>query len=144
MWGVDRTAFAGSRQVARRPCHLNRAQGHGKRASTAPAYNPLLPATLTEASPETVAALVPRWHVVLLDDDEHTYAYVVEMLGSVFGHARPKAFRMAEEVDASGRVIVWTGPRETAEFKQERVHGYGSDPRIAACKGSMSAVLEPA
>jgi ATP-dependent Clp protease adaptor protein ClpS len=47
-------------------------------------------------------------------------------------------------VDTLGRVIVWTDSREVAEFKQERVHAYGADSRIRACKGSMSAVLEPA
>ena len=33
--------------------------------------------------------------------------------------------------------------REPAEFKQERIHGYGADPRIQRCHGSMSATLEP-
>lgn len=87
--------------------------------------------------------IAPRWNVVLLDDDDHTYAYVVEMLGAVFGHSHATAYRMAVEVDTTGRVIVWTGPRETAEFKQERIHGYGADPRVRRCRGSMSAVLEP-
>jgi ATP-dependent Clp protease adaptor protein ClpS len=104
--------------------------------------------TLTEVAPREgtreETALAPRWNVVLLDDDEHSYAYVVEMLGAVFGHSRARAYRMAQEVDRTGRVIVWTGAREVAEFKQERIHGYGADPRIASCRGSMSAVLEPA
>jgi len=100
--------------------------------------------TLTKEAVEERTELAARWHVVLLDDDEHTYAYVIEMLGDLFGHPPPKAYRMAVEVDRTGRVIVWTGAREVAEFKQERVHGYGADARIRACKGSMSAVLEPA
>jgi ATP-dependent Clp protease adaptor protein ClpS len=100
--------------------------------------------TLTEGAVQERTALASRWHVVLLDDDEHTYAYVVEMLGAVFGHSPSTAYRMAVEVDKTGRVIVWTGAREVAEFKQERVHGFGADARIRTCKGSMSAVLEPA
>ena len=91
----------------------------------------------------TVTRLAPRWSVVLLDDDQHTYAYVIEMLGALFGHARARAYRLAEEVDHSGRAVLWTGPREVAEFKQERVHGYGADPRLPGSVGSMSAVLEP-
>jgi len=83
-----------------------------------------------------------RWNVVLLDDDDHTYAYVVEMLGAIFGHDAATAFRMASEVDGTGRVIVFTGPRETAEFKQGRIHAYGPDPRIPRCAGAMSAVIE--
>ena len=100
--------------------------------------------TLTEAAVKEKTLLAPRWHVVLLDDDEHTYDYVVEMLGAVFGHARAKAYRMAVEVDKTGRVIVWTGALEVAEFKQERVHAYGADARVRVCAGGMSAVLEPA
>jgi ATP-dependent Clp protease adaptor protein ClpS len=64
------------------------------------------------------------------------------MLGALFGHARAKAFSLAQEVDRAGRAIVWTSHREAAELKQEQIHAYGSDPRIAHCRGSMSAVLE--
>jgi len=99
----------------------------------------VLPAT--ERATET--RLAPRWNVVLLDDDDHSYAYVIEMLGALFGYPQARAFLLAEEVDRSGRAVLWTGPREVAEFKQERVHGYGADPRIPSCRGSMSAVLEP-
>ncbi len=86
----------------------------------------------------------PLWHVVLLDDDEHTYAYVIEMLNRLFGHTPEKAYRMACEVDHTGRVIVDTAVYEQAEFKQQQIHGFGADWRIPTCKGSMTAVLEPA
>ena len=100
--------------------------------------------TLLEEATEEKTELASRWNVILLDDDDHTYEYVIEMLGAVFGHPTPTAFRMAVEVDRTGRVIVWTGAREVAEFKQERVHGYGADERISGCQGSMTAVIEPA
>jgi ATP-dependent Clp protease adaptor protein ClpS len=86
----------------------------------------------------------PRWHVVLLDDDEHTYDYVIEMLGAIFGHQPEKAYRMAREVDTTGRVIVETTVLERAEFKQQQIHAYGADWRIERCQGSMTAVLERA
>ena len=86
----------------------------------------------------------PLFHVVLLDDDDHTYDYVIEMLVGIFGHARAKAYTMACEVDASGRVIVDTTSKERAELKRDQIHAYGSDPRIARCQGSMSAEIEPA
>ena len=88
--------------------------------------------------------LQPPYHVVLLDDQDHTYEYVIEMLGKVFGHGRDKAFQMAQEVDASGRCIVYTDSLERAEFKRDQIHGYGADPRIPRCKGSMSAIVEAA
>lgn len=84
------------------------------------------------------------WHVVLLDDDDHTYDYVIEMLCSIFGYTIMKAYKMAVEVDNHKRVIVATCHLEVAEMRQEQIHEYGPDWRIPACKGSMSAVLEKA
>ncbi|HEY3226847.1 MAG TPA: ATP-dependent Clp protease adaptor ClpS, partial [Planctomycetota bacterium] len=65
-------------------------------------------------------------------------------LGKIFGYGVERAFQMAREVDTTGRVIVWTGALEQAEVKRDRIHGYGADPRIPHCKGSMSAIVEPA
>ena len=86
----------------------------------------------------------PLWNVVLLNDDDHTYEYVIEMLGKLFGYGTQKAYTMACEVDNTGRVIVATLVFEQAEFKQQQIHGYGADSRIPRCRGSMRAVLEPA
>lgn len=87
---------------------------------------------------------MPPWNVVLLDDNDHTYEYVIEMLHRLFGHPLEQCYQMAREVDLAGRVIVLTTHRERAELEQWRIHGYGADPRIHRCKGSMSAVIEPA
>jgi ATP-dependent Clp protease adaptor protein ClpS len=102
------------------------------------------PTPVTEPTVESQVRLEPRWNVVLLNDDDHTYEYVVEMLGKLFGHGLETAFRMALEVDTSDRVIVDTTSKERAELKQEQIHGFGPDWRIPRCKGSMSAVIEPA
>jgi ATP-dependent Clp protease adaptor protein ClpS len=101
---------------------------------------------IPQVVPETVekVRLAPRYHVVLLDDDDHTYEYVIEMLGKIFGYGVEKAYGMAKEVDSTGRVIVFTGGLERAEVKRDAIHGYGADRRIPRCKGSMSAILEPA
>ncbi len=86
----------------------------------------------------------PLWNVILLDDDDHTYEYVIEMLGRLFGHSTEVAYRMACEVDATGRVVVDTTTRERAELKQEQIHAYGADWRLDRSAGSMSAIIEPA
>jgi ATP-dependent Clp protease adaptor protein ClpS len=88
--------------------------------------------------------LTPLYHVVLLDDDEHTYDYVVEMLSKIFCLSTETAFQHAVEVDTTGRTIVMTCERDQAEFGREQIHAYGADPRMAISKGSMSAVVEPA
>ena len=84
------------------------------------------------------------WNVVLLDDDHHTYDYVIEMLGDVFGYDELQAYGFAIEVDMKKRVTVWTGALERAEAYQAKIHEYGADPRMAISRGSMSAILEPA
>ena len=87
---------------------------------------------------------LPPYHVVLHDDDDHTYEYVIELLGSLFGHGLSKAFQMAQEVDATGRVIVDTTTKERAELKRDQIHAYGADRRLERCRGSMRATIEPA
>ena len=87
---------------------------------------------------------VPLYHVVLLDDDEHTYDYVVEMLAAVFCHPTHVAFQHAVEVDTTGRTIVMTCEKAQAEFGRDQIQAYGADPRMPNSKGSMSAIIEPA
>jgi ATP-dependent Clp protease adaptor protein ClpS len=87
---------------------------------------------------------LPPFNVVLLDDDDHTYEYVIEMLGDIFGYDVDKALDMAEEVDGSGRVIVLTTHKEHAELKRDQILGYGADPRDQNSAGSMTAIVEPA
>ncbi len=88
--------------------------------------------------------ILPPYNVVLLDDDDHSYEYVILMLGKLFHHNLPTAYKMACEVDSAGRVIVDTTTKERAEFKRDQILSFGSDPLIERCQGSMSAVIEPA
>jgi ATP-dependent Clp protease adaptor protein ClpS len=88
--------------------------------------------------------LTPLYNVVLLDDDDHTYDYVVEMLQKLFVFSGDQAFRHAVEVDTFGRTILLTCELAQAEFARDQIHAYGPDPRMPRCKGSMSAVVEPA
>jgi ATP-dependent Clp protease adaptor protein ClpS len=87
---------------------------------------------------------LPPYHVVLLNDEAHTYEYVIEMLQKLFAHPPEKGYQLACEVDTKGRVIVLTTTKEHAELKRDQIHAYGADWRIDGCKGSMSAVIEPA
>lgn len=86
----------------------------------------------------------PPYHVILLNDDDHTYEYVIIMLKQIFGHPMERGLLLAKEVDTKGRVIVDTTSLERAELKRDQIHAFGPDPALARCKGSMSAVIEPA
>ena len=104
------------------------------------------PATLTETESQTERKLrhQPPYHVILLNDDDHSYAYVIAMLKDLFGHPIEKGFKLAELVDRTGRAIVLTTTLEHAELKRDQIHAYGPDPTIERCQGSMSAEVEPA
>ena len=97
-----------------------------------------------KSAPSRKTDKLTPYNVVLLDDDHHTYAYVIEMLGKLFGYDAEKAFKMAEEVDAKGRVIVMTTHKEKAELKRDQITAYGADFRMESSKGSMTAIVEPA
>jgi len=104
------------------------------------------PATMTkeDVDSEALSERIPRYHVILLDDNDHTYEYVVEMLTKLFLHSRTVAWGMAREVDSQGRSVVYTTNREQAEFKRSQIHDYGADWRLPRSKGAMSALVEPA
>ncbi|MFO0454709.1 MAG: ATP-dependent Clp protease adaptor ClpS [Planctomycetota bacterium] len=85
----------------------------------------------------------PRYHVILWDDNDHSYEYVILMMQRLFGHPLEKGFQIAKEVDSSGKAICLTTTKEHAELKREQIHAFGRDNLIARCKGSMSASIEP-
>ena len=99
-------------------------------------------------SPETEVVeqehLVPLYRVVLLDDNDHTYDYVIDMLQKIFIFTLEQAYRHAEEVDRCGRTVLITCELPQAEFARDQIHSYGADWRLPRSKGSMSAVVEPA
>ena len=82
------------------------------------------------------------WKVILWDDDEHTYDYVIEMLMEVCQMSMEKAFTHAIEVDTEKKTMIFSGEFEHAEHIQDKVNSYGADPRMSNSKGSMSATLE--
>jgi ATP-dependent Clp protease adaptor protein ClpS len=86
----------------------------------------------------------PPYNVILHNDDDHSFEYVIRMLQQLFGHPPERGYQMAWEVHTAGRVIVLTTALEVAELKRDQIHAFGPDPLIERCKGSMSASIEPA
>jgi ATP-dependent Clp protease adaptor protein ClpS len=85
----------------------------------------------------------PPYHVILWNDNDHSYAYVVAMLQKLFGHPPEKGYQLAKEVDTRGKAVVLTTTREHAELKRDQIHAFGKDDLIDGCKGSMSSTIEP-
>lgn len=86
----------------------------------------------------------PKYHVILWDDDDHTYRYVITMMRELFGHTVERGFQIANSVDNSGRAVCLTTTLEHAELKRDQIHAYGRDKEITACVGSMWSTVEPA
>jgi ATP-dependent Clp protease adaptor protein ClpS len=87
---------------------------------------------------------LPPYNVVLVNDNDHSFEYVIGMLQQLFGYPREKGFQMAWTVHTQGRVTVATTHKERAELMRDQIHAFGPDPHIPRCKGSMSAEIEPA
>ena len=84
------------------------------------------------------------YHVIILNDDDHTFDYVIEMLQTVFGLDYETAVGHTLEAHSSGSSIVQTCGLREAERKRDAVHAYGPDWRMPNSLGSVTALIEPA
>ena len=82
--------------------------------------------------------------MILWDDDDHSYDYVIRMMQELFGHELEKGYEIAKTVDTDGRAICLTTTMEHAELKRDQIHAYGKDELIGRCAGAMSASIEAA
>lgn len=103
-----------------------------------------IPEEKTKAKEDNKPKLLPPYNVILLNDDDHSFEYVIGMMQQLFGHPREKGMLIATEVHTQGRCIVDTTSKERAELKRDQIHAFGPDPWIDRCQGSMSATIEPA
>ena len=93
---------------------------------------------------DPITRKAPLYHVILHDDDQHSYEYVIQMLMQLFGKTAERAYQHAKEVDTTGVTIVETTSLERAELKRDQIRAFGADPRLPKSSGSMSATIEPA
>lgn len=101
-------------------------------------------ATTPETGTITHSRLEGLYHVIILNDEEHSFEYVIEMLQSVFGIAYGNAVAHTMEADTTGSSIVMTCGLEEAERRRDGVHAYGPDWRMPNSRGSVAALVEPA
>ncbi len=108
------------------------------------------PVVTTESTPQSKTETTtrtrrqPPYHVIILNDEEHTFEYVIELLTKLFGHPLNTATELTWRIHNSGRAIVYTTHREKAELKCEQVLSFGADPRMSISKGPLGCYIEPA
>ncbi len=82
--------------------------------------------------------------VVLYNDEDHTYEYVVEMITKCCDLSKDQAFRCTVEVDLTGRSIVHFGSNEKCKLVRNKINSFGADHRMLKSSGSMNSEVETA
>lgn len=98
----------------------------------------------TEIENTTKDELGKMYHVIILNDDEHTFDYVIEMLQAVFNMDYAPATARTVEADTTGSAIAFTTNLEEAERKRDRLHADGPDWRMPNSRGWVAALVQPA
>ncbi len=103
-----------------------------------------LPDTKSSTKGENDAKYLPPYNVVILNDEEHTFDYVIELLTKLFRHPLAVAKDLTWAIHNKGLAVVYTTHKEKAELKCEQVLSYGPDPRMEISKGPLRCYIEPA
>ncbi|HEX7736892.1 MAG TPA: ATP-dependent Clp protease adaptor ClpS [Ktedonobacteraceae bacterium] len=90
-----------------------------------------------QVSPEELtrlrARLLPPYKVILFNDDYNSQDYVVMVLLHLISHlTQPEAHEIMMTAHLTGSAVVVVCPKESAEYYQERLLGYG-----------LTATIEP-
>ena len=101
--------------------------GNGGGNDTAVLEPPKVKPAAPKADPRNKPKRQPPYAVIVENDDDHTYEYVILGLCKVCGHSAERAFQLASEIDKNGRAAAWTGSLEVAELKRDQIVGLGPD-----------------
>ena len=86
---------------------------------------------------------MPMYRVILWNDQDHTFNYVIYMMQKIFGYDKARGMIIATGVHACGKIAVATLPLEVAELRRDQIRSFGPDPFLEECMTSMYATLEP-
>jgi ATP-dependent Clp protease adaptor protein ClpS len=98
----------------------------------------------SKTATSTSSRQLPPYNVIVLNDEEHTFEYVIELLAKVFAHATATAEKLTWKIHHEGRAVVYTTHKEKAELKRDQILAYGPDPRMSISKGPLDCYIEPA
>ncbi len=69
----------------------------------------------------------PQFGVIVHNDDDHTFAYVIEVFQKVFGYNQQRCLKLALDIHHQGKTVVWAGWKEVAELKADLIKSAGKD-----------------
>jgi ATP-dependent Clp protease adaptor protein ClpS len=71
-------------------------------------------------------AVMGNWRVIVLNDNHNTFDGVAAALSRVLpGVTLDQGYAIADKIHNTGQAIVWSGPKETAEFYWEQLNEAG-------------------
>ncbi|MFO0909632.1 MAG: ATP-dependent Clp protease adaptor ClpS [Isosphaeraceae bacterium] len=85
----------------------------------------------------------PRYNVIILNDEEHTFEYVIDLLTSLFRHELNRAIELTWQIHLVGEAVVCTCHKERAELKRDQVLAAGADPLLGTSTGPLPCLIEP-
>jgi ATP-dependent Clp protease adaptor protein ClpS len=75
---------------------------------------------------EPGSGLGGHWRVIVLNDDHNTFDHVANTLARIIpGVTVAAGYALADAIHNTGRAIVWSGMKETAELYWEQLHQAG-------------------
>jgi ATP-dependent Clp protease adaptor protein ClpS len=79
----------------------------------------------------------PKYNLIVLNDDTHTYGYVAQLLQEVFGVSAERAAVFTRVIDRMGRAVVFTGSLEEVTRKREQILAHGPDTSLPQSAGPL-------
>lgn len=101
------------------------------------------PVTVLEPIIENDARIAPRWHVILHNDDHHSFEFVIDLLVNIFRHNEMEALVITLNIHESGRAIAATVSKERASLYLEQVASY-REKRFTLDLGPLDCSMEAA
>ncbi|MDA7951079.1 MAG: ATP-dependent Clp protease adaptor ClpS [Pirellulaceae bacterium] len=86
---------------------------------------------------------LPQYQVVLWDDDQHTYWYVIYMLHKLFGYSYLKSYQLARDLNTHGMVVCLVTSLEHAEFKRNQIQTFGEREVVWSGWSAMKVTILP-
>lgn len=87
----------------------------------------------------TSQKICPHWHVLLLNDDYHTFGFVIYVMTTIFRKPFPEAAGLTLQIHEEGQAIVATCSKERAQLYEEQVASMKEGE-----KGAIGCCIEPA
>lgn len=100
---------------------------------------------IAEPEVETRSKLLPPYHVLIENDDDHSQFFVVAVLRKVFGYDEQQSTALMHAAEEHGEAVVWTGAKEVAELKLDQIRTFHENHwRDERDLGPLRCRIEPA